>query len=365
MTTARAAVLREIPGKLEIDDVEVGSPGPREVLIRTHTAGLCHSDLHFMEGKYPYLTPVVMGHESSGVVEAVGEQVTYVKPGDHVITCLSVYCGACEPCLTGHLSLCSDKASTQRAPDKEQRLTKDGAPVWQFLDLSSFSELMLVHEHALVKIREDMPLDKAALIGCSVTTGVGAVFNTAKVEPGSTVAVIGAGGVGLNCVQGASLAGASKVIAVDMLPYKLDLAKQFGATHTVNASEGDPVAQVHELTGGGVHYSFEAIGLKQTTEQAFAMIRNGGAATIIGMIPVGTMIELHGVEFLFEKKIQGSNMGSNRFRVDMPRLIDLYLDGRLKLDELVSRRIRLDEVNDGFDAMKSGEVARSVIDFAS
>jgi S-(hydroxymethyl)glutathione dehydrogenase/alcohol dehydrogenase len=363
MTKARAAVLREIPGKLEIDDVEVGSPGPREVLIRTAAAGLCHSDLHFMEGKYPYVTPVVMGHESAGVVEAVGDLVTYVKPGDHVITCLSVYCGNCEPCLTGHLSICADKAAVQRGFDVEQRLTKDGAPVFQFLDLSSFSELMLVHEHAIVKIRDDMPLDTAALIGCSVMTGVGAVFNTARVEPGTTVAVIGAGGVGLNCIQGAAIAGAGKVIAVDMVPYKLELAKQFGATHTVNASEGDPVAQVQELTGGGAHYSFEAIGLKQTSEQAFSMIRNGGTATIIGMIPVGTMIELHGVEFLFEKKIQGSNMGSNRFRVDMPRLVDLYLDGKLKLDELVSRRLRLDEINDGFDAMKSGEVARSVVVF--
>jgi S-(hydroxymethyl)glutathione dehydrogenase/alcohol dehydrogenase len=363
MTTARAAVLNTIPGKLEIDAVEVGSPGPREVLIRTAAAGLCHSDLHFMEGKYPYLTPVVMGHESAGVVEAVGDLVTYVKPGDHVITCLSVYCGNCEPCLTGHLSICADKAATQRASDAEQRLTKDGSTVWQFLDLSSFSELMLVHEHAIVRIRDDMPLDKAALIGCSVITGVGAVFNTAQVEPGSTVAVIGAGGVGLNCIQGAAIAGAGKVIAVDMVPYKLELAKQFGATHTVDASAGDPVAQVRELTGGGVHYSFEAIGLKPTTEQAFKMLRSGGVATIIGMIPVGTMIELHGVDFLAEKKIQGSNMGSNRFRVDMPRLVDLYLDGRLKLDELVSRRLRLDEINDGFDSMKSGEVARSVVVF--
>ena len=196
MTKARAAVLRQIPGKLEIDDVEVDSPGPREVLLRTHTAGLCHSDLHFMEGKYPYPTPVVMGHESAGIVEAVGDQVTYVKPGDHVITCLSVYCGKCEPCLTGHLSLCGNKAATQRPFDQEQRLTADGAPVFQFLDLSCFAELMLVHEHAVVKIRDDMPLDKAALIGCAVTTGVGAVFNTAKVEPGTTVAVIGAAASG-------------------------------------------------------------------------------------------------------------------------------------------------------------------------
>jgi S-(hydroxymethyl)glutathione dehydrogenase/alcohol dehydrogenase len=214
-----------------------------------------------------------------------------------------------------------------------------------------------------VKIRDDMPLDRAALIGCGVTTGVGAVFRTARVEPGSTVAVIGCGGIGLNCVQGAAIAGAGRIIAVDLNEMKLKLAEQFGATDLVDAGAGDPVAQVMELTGGGVEYSFEAIGLKQTAEQAFSMLRAGGTATIIGMIPLGTMIELHGVELLSEKRIQGSNMGSNRFRIDMPRYVDMYLDGRLKLDELVSARIGLDDINDGFEAMKRGEVARSVIVF--
>lgn len=359
----RAAVLNTIPGQLDIEEVQISEPGPREVLVRVAAAGLCHSDLHFMEGKYPYLTPAVLGHESAGVVEAVGDQVTYVKPGDHVITCLSVYCGNCENCLTGHLSICSNSAVTDRGPGEEPRLSRDGEPVWQFLKMSSFAEMMLIHEHGLVKIREDMPLDRAALIGCGVTTGLGAVFNTAKVEPGTTVAVIGCGGIGLNAIQGARIAGAGRIIAIDMLDNKLELARQFGATDTVNASEGDPVAQVVEMTGGGVHYSFEAIGLKVAAEQAFGMIRNGGTATIIGMIPVGQNIELPGVSFLFEKKIQGSNMGSNRFRVDMPRYVDLYLDGRLKLDELVSARISLDDVNDGFEKMKQGSVARSVIVF--
>src|SRR5262245_1981680 len=207
----RAAVLREIPGKFEIADVQIDKPGPREVLIRTAAAGLCHSDLHFMEGKYPWVTPVVLGHESAGVVEAVGDQVSYVQPGDHVITCLSVYCGNCEYCLTGRLSICDQRTDSQRALDAEQRLTENGTPMWQFFDLSSFAEQMLVHEHAVVKIRPDMPLDRAALIGCSVTTGVGAVFNTAKVEPGSTVAVIGAGGIGLNCIQAAAKIGRAHV----------------------------------------------------------------------------------------------------------------------------------------------------------
>jgi S-(hydroxymethyl)glutathione dehydrogenase/alcohol dehydrogenase len=359
----RAAVLREIPGKLEIDDVQIDRPGPREVLVRTAAAGLCHSDLHFMEGKYPWATPVVLGHESAGVVEAVGDQVTYVQPGDHVISCLSVYCGNCEQCLTGHLSLCENRADTQRPIDGEPRLHQNGAPLWQFFDLSSFAEQMLVHEHALVKISKDMPLDRAALIGCGVTTGLGAVFNTAKVEPGTTVAVIGAGGIGLNCIQGAAIAGAARVIAVDRIAEKLQLAKQFGATDCVDASAGDPIAQVQELTGGGVHYAFEAIGLKATAEQGFAMLRRGGTCTVIGMIPLGETVEIPGFELLMEKRLQGSNMGSNRFRVDMPRYIDLYLQGRLKLDELVSQRIALHDVNDGFEAMKAGSVARSVIVF--
>jgi S-(hydroxymethyl)glutathione dehydrogenase/alcohol dehydrogenase len=358
----KAAVLREINKPLVIEDIQHGTPGPREVLVRTVAAGVCHSDLHFQNGSYPYPLPAVLGHESAGVVEAVGSDVTYVKPGDHVITCLSAFCGHCEHCLTGHMSLCQEP-ELQRAPGQPTRLAKGGEGIWQFLNLSSFAEYMLVHEHAIAKIRPDMPLDRAALIGCGVTTGVGAVIHTAKVEPGSTVAVIGCGGVGLSAINGAAIAGAARIIAVDTLPSKLELARKFGATDVVNAREVDAVGTVVEISGGGVHYSFEAIGLKVTAEQSFKMLRRGGTATIIGMIPVGTNIELHGPEFLMERKIQGSNMGSNRFRVDMPRFVEFYLQGRLHLDDLISRRIRLEDVNDGMDALKTGEVARSVIMF--
>jgi S-(hydroxymethyl)glutathione dehydrogenase/alcohol dehydrogenase len=228
---------------------------------------------------------------------------------------------------------------------------------------ASFAEQLLVHEHGLVKITTDIPLDRAALIGCAVTTGVGAVLNTAKVQPGETVAVIGCGGIGLNCIQGAAIAGAGRVIAVDMLQSKLDMAEQFGATDAVNGSAGDPVAQVQELTGGGVHHAFEAIGMKVTAEQAFAMLRAGGTATVIGMIPVGTKVEVPSDHLMSEKALQGTRMGSNRFRIDMPVLIDLYLQGRLKLDELVSARIPLEQVNDAFARLKEGEIARSVIVF--
>ncbi|MDE0350829.1 MAG: alcohol dehydrogenase catalytic domain-containing protein, partial [Gammaproteobacteria bacterium] len=305
----KAAVLREVNQPLEIEDVQHGNPGPREVLVRTAAAGVCHSDLHFQNGSYPYFLPTILGHESAGVIEAVGADVTYVKPGDHVITCLSAFCGHCEFCLTGHMSLCQEP-ELQRGGDEPPRLSKGDESIAQFLNLSSFAEYMLLHEHAIAKIREDMPLDRAALIGCGVTTGVGAVIHTAAVEPGATVAVIGCGGVGLSCINGAAIAGAARIIAVDTAPGKLDLARKFGATDTVDAKAEDPVGAVRELSGGGVHYSFEAIGLKSTTEQAWKMIRNGGTATVIGMIPVGTMVEIHGPEFLREKTLQGSNMGS-------------------------------------------------------
>src|SRR3954451_14363674 len=358
----KAAVLRTIPGDLEVEDIQIDKPGPHEVLLRTAAAGVCHSDLHFVEGKYIYPTPCVLGHESAGVIEAVGDLVTYVQPGDHVITCLSVFCGHCAYCLSGHQSLC-DRIGVGRDPGGPQRLSQDGAPVFQFLNMSSFAEQMLVHEHGLVKVTKDMPLDRAALIGCGVTTGLGAMFRTARVEPGETVAVIGCGGIGLNCVQGAAIAGAGRVIAVDRIESKLKMAEQFGATDLVDASQGDPVAQVKELTGGGVHHAFEAIGLKQTAEQAFQMLKRGGTATLIGMIPVGTAIELHGPDFLNEKKVQGSNMGSNRFRIDMPRYVDMYLAGKLKLDELVSARIGLEDINDAFENLRAGELARSVVIF--
>ncbi len=360
----KAAVLNSCPGHLDIEDVEIGEPGPREVLIKTAAAGLCHSDLHFMEGKYPHPCPAVLGHESAGVVEAVGSMVNYVKPGDHVITCLSAFCGYCEQCLAGHMSLCENKnIELVRQPGESSRITRQGEDVNQFLHLSSFAEQMLIHEHALVKIDEEMPLDKAALIGCGVTTGMGAVFRTAKVEPGSTVAVIGCGGIGLSAIQGARIAGANKIIAVDMVGSKLELAQQLGATHVVNASDGGSVEEVKDITSGGVHYSFEAVGMKQTAEDSFNMLRNGGQATIIGMIPVGTKVEIHGVEFLYEKTMTGSNMGSNQFRTDMPRFVDMYLDGRLMLNEMVSKHIALEDINEGFEEMKTGALARSVITF--
>jgi S-(hydroxymethyl)glutathione dehydrogenase/alcohol dehydrogenase len=360
----KAAVFHGPKLPLSIEDVELDKPQDREVLIKTVASGVCHSDLHFVEGLYPYPAPAVLGHEAAGIIEEVGKQVTYVKPGDHVICCLSVFCGNCEQCMSGHPNRCSNKAATQRQPGDKPRISQKGKQVNQFLDISSYCEKMLLHENAVVKIREDLPLDRAALIGCGVTTGVGAVLNTAKIEPGSTVAVFGAGGVGLAAIQGARIAGARKIIAVDMFEGKLAMAKRLGATDTVDASSSDAVDEIRKLTeGAGVDYSFEAIGLKKVAEQAFLALKPGGTATVIGMIPVGQKVELDGYMFLTERKLQGSNMGSNRFRIDMPKYIDFYLQGRLNLDDMISQRRKLDDVNDAFRAMKAGEVARTVLMF--
>ncbi len=361
----KAAVLHAANQPLTIEEVALAKPGPRDVLLRTAFAGLCHSDLHFIDGLYPHPTPCVLGHESAGIVEAVGDGVTYVKPGDHVITCLSVFCGTCPQCVTGHPNLC-ENTEVKLPPGVSRRLSwKGGELMNQFLNLSSFAEQMLVHENAMVKIDPDIPLDRAALVGCGVMTGVGAVFNAAKVEPGSTVAVIGCGGVGLSAVNGAALAGAERIIAIDTVASKLELARELGATDTLNASNADPVKMVREMTGGGVHYSFEALGTKTTAEQSFQMLRGGGTATIIGMVPLGVKIELHGYDFLRDRKLQGTSMGGNRFRVDMPRLLSLWRQGRLKLDHLISGKLKLDQINDGFAALKSGAPVRQLIDFAA
>jgi len=361
----KAALFHGPHQELTIEDIAIANPAPREVLIRTAAVGLCHSDLHYIDGHHSFAAPAVLGHEAAGVVEKVGAEVTGLRPGDHVISCLSVFCGHCGFCTTGRPFNCDHQHETQRRPEQPARLTKAGRPIHQFYELSAFAEQMLVHEHAVVKIRPDMPLDRAALIGCAVTTGVGAVTNTARVELGSTVAVIGCGGIGLSAINGAALAGAGRIIAIDIQDTKLDLARAFGATDTINAAHCDPVEAVRDLTRGGVDYSFEALGRKRTAEQAFEMLARSGTATIIGMVPEGQTLSIDAAALLLDRRIQGSNMGSNRFRVDMPRYVDFYLAGRLHLDRMISSRIRLDQINRGFDDLRSGSFARSVITFDS
>jgi S-(hydroxymethyl)glutathione dehydrogenase/alcohol dehydrogenase len=358
----RAAVMHQANQPLTIEELTVANPGPHEVLLNTAYAGLCHSDLHFIEGLYPMPTPCVLGHESSGVVAAVGSEVTYVKPGDRVITCTSVFCGTCEYCTTGRPQLCNN-TNVKMLPGVAKRLFLKGQPIVQCFNLSSFAEQLLVHENAVVKIADDIPLNIGCLVGCGVITGAGAVMNTAKVPAGATVAVFGCGGIGLSAVNGAAIAGADRIIAVDTVSSKLDVAKQMGATDVINASNADPVEAIKDLTGGGVEYSFEAVGLKKTAEQCFQALRAGGTATIIGMVPFGMKIELHGYDFLRERRIQGSSMGSNRFRFDMPKLLNAWRKGELKLDHLITSHIKLEDINEGYAKLKGGEVLRQLIDF--
>ncbi len=359
----KAAVLRAYHTPLSIEDVELASPGPREVLVRTHACGVCHSDLHVLEGSLPVPLPTVLGHEPAGVVETVGRDVTYLRPGDRVIACLSVFCGTCNYCLSGRTNLCGGQA-TARKPDEPPRISQNGAPIGQFAHLSGFAERMLLHENALVKIRDDMPLEQAALIGCGVTTGMGAALNTADIAPGSSVAVIGCGGVGLSALQGARISGAGRLVAIDTVPWKLELARKLGASDVVNAADGDAVAAVREMTSGGVETAFECIGTVTTCQQAVAMLRRGGTAVMVGVVPIGVSVAIPMLDVVLSgKKIVGSMMGDNRFRIDMPRYCDFYLDGRLRLDEMISARIALEDVNDSFAKMKAGEVARSVVVF--
>jgi S-(hydroxymethyl)glutathione dehydrogenase/alcohol dehydrogenase len=358
----KAAVLHAPKSELAIEDVTVAFPGPREVLIRTMACGACHSDLHFIDGAYPTPLPAIPGHEAAGIVEAVGEEVTAMKPGDHVVTCFSNFCGRCEFCLTGRLSLCVD-ASTKRKPIEEPRLSLDGAPVHQLLNVAGYAELLLVHENGAVAIDRAMPFDRAALLGCAVVTGAGAIFNTAAVRPGEAVAVIGCGGIGLAAVNAARIAGARHIVAVDPVAAKRALAEKVGATDSFDPADGDLRGKIVELTRGGVDHAIEAVGRIESGELALSLLRRGGTATIVGMMPLGGKLAMGALDLLAEKKLQGCLMGSNRFPLDIPRLAGFYLAGRLDLDSLVAERIGLAEINRAMDKLRTGEAARSVVVF--
>jgi len=359
----KAAVMRANNAPLEIEDIDIDDPGPGEVLLKTAASGICHSDLHVIEGGLPMPPPCILGHEPAGVVEAIGEGVTDFVPGDHVIGCITSWCGVCKFCTGGRPYLCPTQFAG-RPPDAKPRLSKSGEPLMQFANLSSFAEKMLCPERSLVKIRDDMPLDRASLIGCGVTTGLGAALNTVHIPAGASVVIIGCGGVGLSALQGARITGAGKIIAVDAQSWKFDLATDLGATDCIDAAKEDAVARVQELTGGGADFVFECIGLVPTVQQAVAMTGRGGTTVLVGVVPVTEMVPISAADLtLQEKNITGSYMGSNRFRFDMPKYVDFYLDGRLKLDEMISARIGLDGVNDAFDKMRAGEAARQVIVF--
>lgn len=360
---AKAAIL-ETPGKgLRIAEVTLADPGPHEVLIDTKACGLCHSDLHFIDGDYPHPLPCIPGHEAAGIVRAVGSEVRTVKPGDHVVSCLSAFCGHCEFCVTGRMALCMG-ADTRRAKGEASRIAfADGSPVNQMLNLSALSEQMLIHEHACVAIDKDMPFDRAAILGCAVTTGAGTIFNACKVTPGETVLVVGCGGVGLAAINAARIAGAAKIIAADPIPEKRALAEVLGATHTVDALASDAASQIIAISGGGADWGIEAVGRQASADLAVASLRRGGTAVILGMMPLDCKVGLSAFDLLGGKKLMGALMGMNHFPVDLPRLVDFYLRGLLDLDTIIAARITLDQVNEGFNIMRAGTSARTVVVF--
>jgi S-(hydroxymethyl)glutathione dehydrogenase / alcohol dehydrogenase len=365
--TAKAAVLNAVDTPLQIrDDITVAAPQEGEVRVKMAASGVCHSDVSVQNGTIPLATPLVLGHEGAGVITEVGPGVTDRAVGDHVVLSWVPQCGECYFCARGQGFLCEKNAAVSLGGlmDGTKRFSTPDGELGQMAYCGTFSSESIVPAISTVKIPDDVPLGAAALIGCGVLTGVGAALNTADIREGDSVVVIGCGGVGLNVIQGARIAGATTIIAVDMFDSKLEMAKDFGATEVVNAGEGDPVAKVMELTGGrGADVSFEVIGLGPTIDQAINMARAGGEVVLVGVPRLDVMMNLNAAfTFLYTAKtIKGCWYGSANVDTDVPRMIELYQKGELKLDELISREIKVDEVNEAFEAMAAGEVARSVI----
>ncbi len=359
----KAAVLYKPHTPLKVEELDLDDPRAGEVRIKMVGGGVCHSDYHRIDGHSAIDTlPFVMGHEGAGIVTEVGPGVTQVAPGDHVIFSLMAPCGRCRNCTVGRPNLCEGyPRQPGKMPDGTTRFSKDGVPYYH--GLATFAEETVVLADSVVKVPENVPLEKACLVGCAVMTGVGAVVNRARVEAGATVAVFGCGGVGLNVVQGAVLAAASKIIAVDKVPFKLQKAQELGATHLVNAEKEDPVKRVLELTSGGADYAFEVVGFPQIVRQAFECVRPGGTAVMVGVPLHGSDISIPARPLFQDRTLMGTFYGAGRPRVDFPWLLELYQAGRLKLDELVTRFRPVEEVNEAFEDMVRGVTTRTVLTF--
>ena len=366
---SKAAVLFEAGRPLEILDLDVEPPRAGEVLVRMAAGGVCHSDLHVMRGELSAPLPAVLGHEGAGVVAEVGPGVTSVRAGDAVIPLWRLSCGECEFCTGGRPALCAAGTrvrNTGLLPDGTSRFSLNGQPIKYYAGVSTFAEYSVIPERALLKIPDGIPLDRAALLGCAVVTGFGAVVNAARIKPGDTVAVFGAGGVGLNVIRAAALSGAVTIVAVDVHDPKLETAGRFGATHSVNAAGGaDPVHFVREVTGGrGVRFAFDVVGHPRTTRQAYDALARRGTLVVVGIAPTGQEASLPMTSLMYEERtIIGSLYGSGSPRTDIPLLIDLYRAGKLNLDELLTRTYPLERINEAYDALGRGEVARSVVTF--
>ncbi len=356
----RAAMFTETGGPLTIENVEPAPPGPRDVVVQLGASGVCHSDLSLKNGYVGIMPGTILGHEGAGTVLEVGKEVTKVKPGDRIIASFIPACGECWFCLHDESHLCDTELAVMMSMRGNR---PDGSQYMAMTGLGTFAEQMTCADSSIVKIDTSVPDDELALIGCGVTTGVGAALNTAQVHPGATVAVIGCGGVGQAVSQGARIAGASRIIAVDPVELKRKTAEQLGATDFVDPTAGDPVAQVQQLTSGrGVDYAFEVIGLPETTLQAYNMIRKGGTAVMVGMTRAEAMLTIPTFDLFFnEKTLKGCKYGSGQVRRDFQKFADLIETGRLDTSSMVSRTIGLDQVNEAFDAMEKGEVIRSVI----
>ncbi len=359
----RAAVLRDGSDQLDIVEVVHGEPIGREILVRSVAAGLCHSDYHYLDGTLRRKRPVILGHEGAGVVEAVGRDVRDVRIGDHVVTCLVMGCGDCIRCAAGEPTRCLHPESTKRAAGTSPRLTLDGVTVGQMSNVGALADRILLDERAVTVIGADIPMELACILGCAVVTGLGAVLNTAKVQPGESVAVIGCGGVGLNVIQGARIAGAQQIIAVDANPGKLVRACQLGATATIDASSIDAVEAVREITGTGADHVFEVVGRPALIRQAFEMAAPGRSAYVVGVQADDAELTLPVTGFRRGKKVVGVFMGDTDPRVDIPRYADLWRSGQLDLSGMVSHTLPLEDVNSGFAMMTAGESARTVIKF--
>jgi S-(hydroxymethyl)glutathione dehydrogenase / alcohol dehydrogenase len=364
----KAAVLYAAGERLAIEELTVEDPREGEVMVRVAAGGVCHSDLHVIHGDLPAPLPVVLGHEGAGVVEKVGLGVRGFQRGDHVLLLWRASCGECLHCLSGRPALCELGAGIRwsgHLTDGTSRFRRGDQEIRHFAGVSSFGELTVLPQEGLVKIDPEIPLEKAAIVGCAVMTGVGAVINTARVEPGANVAVIGCGGVGLNAIQGAALAGAEKIIAIDLLENKLAYARQFGATHLINGKQVDAIEAVKGATNGrGADYVFEVIGSPKAMAQGYQMARRGGTLVIVGVAPAGAEVSFPASSIVLdEKTIRGSLYGSCRPKLDAPRMLNLYKTGKLKLDELISREYPLDQINEAFAALERGEVARSIVRF--
>ena len=365
----RTAVLYTPGEPIRVEEIELDPPKEHEVQVRMVAAGICHSDYHIVSGELPGYLPMALGHEGAGVVEAVGPNVTNCKPGDHVILSWIPACGTCRYCVSGHSNLCNLSAATLQGPllDGTFRMHKGDTEIGQFCLVGSFSERTVVSDMSLVVIDKEYALNRAVLVGCGVPTGIGAVIHRAKVVPGSTVMVIGCGGIGSNIVQGAALAGARMIIAVDIYDFKLEKARELGATHTVNAREQDPVTVAMELTWGmGVDYAFEAIATPETIGQAAASTGKNGTVVIVGLtaatvesMPIPPMLFV-----LFQKTLMGTLYGDSQPRNDIPNLLAMYKAGKIKLDELVTRTYTLDQINEAYADLLEGRILRGVVELA-